>query len=157
MFLAYLVTLNTKSRQTVFLICEGSYSARINSPRRKVRLELILPLIRVVSTGQGFEELVSWMQNILQELMSRVTKRGTRNEVGEGVLRVMKVKDGVADDDGGDGDDGDDHGDGDDDGDEVMRSLITGTLATLPLTDRQEMCANHSYVRARAYFAFSEL
>ena len=58
--------------------------------------------------------------------------------------------DGVAVDDG---DDGVDEGDGD----EVMRSLITGTLATLPLTDRQEMCANHSYVRARAYFAFSEL
>ena len=61
--------------------------------------------------------------------------------------------DGAADDDGGDGDDGVDEGDDD----EVMRSLITGTLATLPLTDRQEMCANHSYVRVRAYFAFSEL
>ena len=58
-------------------------------------------------------------------------------------------------DDGGDGDENDGENDGD--GDEVMRRLITGTLATLPLTDRQEMCANHSYVRERAYFAFSEL
>ena len=35
---------------------------------------------------------MSWMQNILQGLMLRVTKRGTRSEVGEGVLRVMKMK-----------------------------------------------------------------
>ena len=67
-------------------------------------------------------------------------------------LRVMKMKD------GGDGEyGGENDGDGDGDDDEVMRRLITGTLATLPLTDRQEMCANHSYVRERAYFAFSEL
>ena len=64
----------------------------------------------------------------------------------------MKMKD------GGDGEyGGENDGDGDGDDDEVMRRLITGTLATLPLTDRQEMCANHSYVPARAYFAFSDL
>ena len=91
------------------------------------------------------------MQNILQRLMLLITKRGTQTEVGEGVFQGHEGDDGVA------YDDGDDDDDGVDDGDEVMRSLITGTLATLPLTDRQEMCANHSYVRARAYFAFSEL
>ena len=41
------------------------------------------------------------MQNVLQRLMLRVTKRGTRTEVGEGVLRVMKMK--MKMKDGGDG------------------------------------------------------
>ena len=85
-----------------------------------------------------------------------ITKRGTCTEVSKGVFEGHEGGDGVADDDedGGDGDDSENDGDGDDDDDEVMRRLITGTLATLPLTDRQEMCANHSYVRERAYFVF---